>query len=103
MPPFLWPEQILANNTKTTPLGCIRCKMDERNNPCTPEIPTLMLSTYSQAHVRKNPQQTWDFTLLIATQNFLFCFVILARARIETSLPDTTSRCCTTCTIKTTS
>ena len=70
MPPFLWPEQILANNTKTTPLGCIRCKMDERNNPCTPEIPILMLYTYSQAHVRKIPQQTWDFTLLIATQKF---------------------------------
>ena len=88
----------------TTSLGCIRCEMDERNNPCTPETPIFMLSTYSQAHVRKIPQQTWDFTLLIATQKFfLFCFVILARARIETSLPDTTSRCCTTCTIKTTS
>ena len=29
-------------------------------------------STYSQAHVRKIPQQTWDFTLLIATQKFFF-------------------------------
>ena len=56
----------------TNSLGCIRCKMDQRNNPCTPEIPILMLSTYSQTHVRKIPQQTQDFTLLIATQKFLF-------------------------------
>ena len=60
----------------TTSLGCIRYKMDERNNPCTPETPIFMLSTYSQAHVRKIPQQTWDFTLLIATQKNFFCFVL---------------------------
>ena len=59
----------------TTSLGCIRWKMDERNNPFTSKISILLSSTYSQTHLRKIPQQTRDFTLLIATQN-VFCFVL---------------------------
>ena len=105
-------QQTLANNIEvrakpskqhqihTTSLGCTRWTLDERNNPWTSDIPILMSSTYSQGHLREIPQHTRYFTLLIAIQKCLFCFVILAGAKIKTSL-GTTSKCCTTWTIKT--
>ena len=37
--------------------------------------------------LKKNPPTTRDFPLLIATQKKKNCFVILAGAKIETSLP----------------
>ena len=66
MPTFFWPDisNTLANHTTT--LSCTIWKLDECNN--------------------QNSPWTWDFTLLSATEIFVFfCFAFLAGGIVNTS------------------
>ena len=49
----------------------------------------LHAKIFLKARHKKIPQETWDFTLLIATPFFIFffCFAIFDGAKIETSHP----------------
>ena len=92
----------------------IKLSENECNNPLTSDISTSCVFAnyipkknfkarqvrFSMIHT-KIPQQNWDFTLLIATQNFLFCFAFLAGAIAETSHPIHIAAPHVHCTIKT--